>query len=76
VKEKIFEIVSQVMNVPAADIREDSSPETIEAWDSLKHMSLILTLEDEFKIQFSDDEIVKMLSVALIMDVLNHKLAA
>lgn len=64
------------MNVPAADIREDSSPETIEAWDSLKHMSLILTLEDEFKIQFSDDEIVKMLSVALIMDVLNHKLAA
>jgi acyl carrier protein len=74
VKEKLFEIMAQVMNVPIDSLNEDSSPETIESWDSLKHMSLILTLEEEFGVQFSDEEIVTMLNVGLIMDVLTHKL--
>lgn len=74
-KEKVFEIIAQVMNVPVESVKEDSSPDTIETWDSLKHMSLILTLEDEFGVQFSDEEIVEMLNVVLIMDVLTHKLA-
>jgi acyl carrier protein len=75
VKEKVFEIMAQVMNVPIENVKEDSSPDTIEAWDSLKHMSLILTLEEEFGVQFSDEEIVTMLSAAMIIDVLTHKLA-
>jgi acyl carrier protein len=74
-KEKVFEIIAQVMNVPIESVKEDSSPDTIETWDSLKHMSLVLTLEEEFDVQFSDEEIVKMLSVGLIMDVLSRKLA-
>jgi acyl carrier protein len=63
------------MNVPIESVKEDSSPETIETWDSLNHMSLILTLEEEFGIPFSDEEIVEMLNVDLIMYVLTHKLA-
>jgi acyl carrier protein len=63
------------MNVPIESVKEDSSPDTIETWDSLKRMSLVLTLEEEFDVQFSDEEIVKMLKVGLIMDVLTHKLA-
>jgi acyl carrier protein len=74
-KNKVFEIMAQVMNVPIENVREDSSPDTIETWDSLKHMSLILTLEEEFGVQFSDEEIVEMLNVGLIMDVLTHKLS-
>ena len=74
-KKKVFEIMAQVMNVPIESVKEDSSPETIETWDSLKHMSLILTLEEEFSVQFSDEEIVTMLNVGQIMDVLTHKLA-
>lgn len=67
--------MAQVMNVPIESLNEDSSPETIEEWDSLKHISLILTLEEEFGIQFCDDEIVKMLNVAMIIEVLTNKLA-
>lgn len=74
-REKVFEIIAQVMNIPIESIKADSSPETIENWDSLKHMSLILTLEEEFGIQFNDEEIVEMLTVTMIIDVLNNKLA-
>lgn len=74
-KEKIFEIVAQVMNVPIESVNEDSSPDTIKEWDSLKHMNLILTLEEDFCVQFNDEEIVEMLNVSLIIDILTHKLA-
>jgi len=76
VKEKVFDIIAQVMNVPIESVTEESSPESIETWDSLKHMSLILTLEEEFGVQFSDEEIVTMLNVGLILETLNSKLAS
>ncbi len=61
------------MDVPVEHITEDSSPDTVEKWDSLKHMNLILALEEEFDVQFSDDEVVEMLSVELILLTLKEK---
>lgn len=71
-KDKVLKIVSRVMDVPVKQLNEDSSPDTVENWDSLKHMSLILALEEELNITFSDEEIVKMLSVKLILESLRN----
>jgi len=71
-KDRIIKIVSQVMGVPIEKINGDSSPDTIEEWDSLKHMNLVLALEEEFGIQFTDEQIVEMLSVELIVEVMNE----
>jgi acyl carrier protein len=60
------------MGVPIEMISGDSSPDTIEEWDSLKHMNLVLALEEEFGIQFTDEQIVEMLSVELIVEVMNE----
>ena len=60
--------MAQIFNIGADTITEDSSPETIERWDSLKHMQLILALEDEFGITFSDDDIPILLSIRTIED--------
>lgn len=72
-KAKVFKIVGQIMQVPANQLNEESSPDTVEKWDSLKHMNLILALEEEFNIQFTDTEIVEMLSVGLILEALENK---
>lgn len=72
-EKKIFKIVSQVMEVSLEQVNEDSSPDTIEKWDSLQHMNLVLALEQEFKISFSDQEIVEMLNVKIIMETLKTK---
>lgn len=71
-KERIIKIISQVMGIPVDRISDDSSPDTIEEWDSLRHMNLILALEEEFGVQFSDKNIVEMLSVELIVEVLRE----
>ena len=71
--DRVFKIVSQVMDVPAEQIQMDSSPDTVESWDSLKHMNLILALEEEFNMTFSDEEIIEMLSVKIIIETLKKK---
>ena len=72
-RDKLFKIISKIMDVPVEDITEDSSPDTVEKWDSLRHMNLILVIEEEFEFQFSDDEVVELLSVELILVTLKAK---
>lgn len=66
-KERVIQIVSQVMGVPADQVTERSSSQTVETWDSLNHMNLILALEEEFGVQFSDEQIMRMLNVGAIL---------
>lgn len=64
--ETIRLVMSQVLQVEPAEITPESSPETIERWDSLKHMQLIMALEDEIGIQFPDDAIPELLTFGAI----------
>ena len=73
VKERVFRIISQLMNVPFEQVNERSSPENLERWDSFQHMNLILALEDEFKVKFTDEEIVGMENASIILAALQNK---
>lgn len=59
---RIKKIMSIVFEVPVEKIYDKSSPENIEAWDSLRHMNLVVALEEEFDIEFNDDEILLLVS--------------
>ena len=71
-KGRVFKVVSQVLNVPLGQIDEKSSPDSIKGWDSLKHMNLILALEEVFDVQFSVEQILEMLNVELIIETLKE----
>lgn len=72
-KEKVITVVSRVMGIPVAEVNMDSSPDTIAGWDSLKHMNLVLALEEELGVQFTDFQIVEMNSVGLILAILEER---
>lgn len=57
-------IVSEVFNIPEASVLDELEFMDIGSWDSLSHMMLIGRLEDDFKIQFSGDDIADMRSVS------------
>jgi acyl carrier protein len=71
---KVFRIISQLMSVSMESVNECSSPENMEKWDSFQHMNLILALEEEFKVRFSDEEILQMGNARLIIDMLQQKM--
>lgn len=70
---RIKQVMSDVFNIDINSINDTSSPDNIENWDSLKHMNLIIALEEEFGIIFDDQEIVDSMNYALIVNILKFK---
>ena len=44
----IIKIVSSVLNINKKIINNKSGPESLDEWDSLKHLNIILACEDFF----------------------------
>jgi len=70
IEERIKNVMSAVFEIPVEQIQDDSSPDTIDSWDSLKHMNMVVALEEEFNVQFTDDNIIELINLKLIMAVL------
>jgi acyl carrier protein len=66
--------MASVFEVSVDDINDESSPDTIENWDSLRHMNLITVLEEEFDIRFNDEQITEMMNFNLIIYTVNEVL--
>ena len=61
---RLYSIISKVMDIPISEINDESSPESIESWDSFNSYVLLDELETEFKTEFSIDEVVETKNVA------------
>lgn len=60
IKSELVRVFSDILSVDEGDIFDNSSPETIDEWDSLKQMALILAVEKKFNISFDDKDIFEM----------------
>ena len=70
---KVENVLSEVLQMPVPAITDELTMKDVDAWDSLKHMELIVALEQSFDIQLSFDEIVAMQSVSQIKRVLRER---
>jgi acyl carrier protein len=73
--DRVRAIAADVLEVSAATVSADSSPETIDTWDSVHHLNLVLALEQEFNLQFEPEEIDQMKDIQHILDILGSKVA-
>ena len=73
VDEKIKEIIATVFDIEPDMINTDSNVDTVEAWDSVNHMHLVVALEEEFGITFEDEEAVELMSFELISSYIKEK---
>jgi acyl carrier protein len=69
---KLREVLANVFNVSVDMINDEASPDTIEEWDSLRHMNLVVALEEKFGVELSDDQVVEILSYKLIRIVMSE----
>jgi acyl carrier protein len=70
---RIKKVMGDVFNIGVDSINNDSSPDNIENWDSLKHMNLIVALEEEFEVEIDDEEIDDSMNYTLILKILKSK---
>ena len=71
---RFFNTLSSLLNLPPDQLNRESSRDSIQEWDSLKHMHLIMALEEEFGIEFDDREVSALSGAAALLDSIMGKL--
>lgn len=70
------EVMATVLGIPADSIGEDTSMDTVESWDSINHMNLVLAIEEELGITIPDEDAANITSYQLIRLVVAEQLKA
>jgi acyl carrier protein len=73
VEQNVEQLVAEVLQVPPTMITDELTMQDIDVWDSLKHMELIVSLEEKFGLQLNFEEIVTMQSIGNIKRVLRAR---
>ena len=67
------DMLAEVFGLRATEIQPALQKSEVGTWDSLKQMDLVMSLEREYDVALDIPDIVRMTSVASIMDVLKDK---
>ncbi len=67
--QKLYEIISNVMDIPIDLLDDQSGPENIKNWDSFNGLVLVDEIENKFNVKFSLEEII---NVKTIKDIEKH----
>ena len=70
----IQEIMAVVFEMSKESITSESSQDSIRNWDSIKHLDLIISLEEEFNIIFPVEEIGHLVTFKLIKIIIEEQL--
>lgn len=68
---RLLEVVAAALKVDVAELNLRTSMENTEEWDSLRHLSLVLTIEDEFAVRIPDEDVQHLTSIQLLYEWLN-----
>ena len=73
--EVLKQLIATMLNVDVSIIGEDASMDNLENWDSLRHMNIILALQEEFNVFIPDEDVGNITSYKLIKLVLTELMA-
>ena len=67
----LLDIIANVMEEQVTDIDDESTPETIENWDSFRGLVLFEELETKFEVKFTLNELLNIKKIKDIKNILS-----
>lgn len=74
--EQIRSLAADVLDVNASELSPSSGPESVDAWDSVQHLNLVLAAEQHFELEFEPEEIEKMKTLGDMAAIVDRKRVA
>lgn len=74
-RERAVTVIASVLRVPAAALTDHSSPDDVGTWDSMKHLQILLAVEEEFGIQLPADAADTLQTVGAIVSAIGERTA-
>jgi acyl carrier protein len=65
--EQVRNLIADVLQVPESEITPETEQSDLANWDSLQHLNLMLSLEQEFGLALDVDELQRLTSVPAIL---------
>jgi acyl carrier protein len=72
-KDRVANLIARVLGVDASAVASSLPRGEIAEWDSLKHIQVILAVEEEFLVEFSDSEIADARCIDDLVDLVARK---
>jgi acyl carrier protein len=72
-KNKIKEVLSEVLEMDNSEITDDLNQENCLKWDSLQHLNIMVELEETFDLSFEPEEIADMITLEKIIEIVTSK---
>ena len=72
IDDRLNDIFREVFADDSITVNDATTAEDIEAWDSLAHINLMFSLEDEFSVKFPDEEFASVQNVGEIKRLLQE----
>jgi len=72
--DQVRDIFADVMEIAPDRVAMDATPDTIDTWDSLRLLNLVLACEEAFSISLDPDEVERMTSVRTIVETISGKI--
>jgi len=63
---KLKKVLADLFKLDVEIVNNDTSVDNVERWDSLNHLNLVLALELEFNVSFSEEQTVEIMNYPLI----------
>lgn len=73
VEERTRQLVAEVFGLPLESVTRATSHETVEEWDSLSVLNILMSVEAEFGVAVSPEEAANFVSVDKILATLESK---
>jgi acyl carrier protein len=67
------DIFADTLEISQEEVTPELSAESAETWDSFRHLQLILSIEDEYGVQFDPQRIPELTTVAKVQEALEQK---
>lgn len=67
------EVVAGVLEVEPEQLTDDAGPRTLGSWTSLRHVQLLVTLEEAYGLSFSYQEMKDVASIGALRAALRGK---
>jgi acyl carrier protein len=67
VEQRIKNIMAKVLKIDICDIDEETTADSIDRWNSLAHVDLLVNLQKAFDAEFTDSQLVEMVSYNTIV---------
>ena len=68
----IVEVVTDIFELDESEVADQLTPDMVDYWDSLSQLRLVTSLEQEFDIKFSMEEIESIDSIARLKDLVRE----